>query len=334
MGLNNVLSHRLAIKELQKGGMCPPRFADLHTSNRCNHGCVGCAYASHLDNAIMNEKDHTKIVSDLMRIGVTAFDFAGGGEPLVLPYIENIFDMIHEKDCNYAVITNGSLLNSSRIEKIIRQATYIRVSLEAVNSKLYQQYKQVGPKMWDVVTANIENLVAEKKAQNSSCEIGLKFSVGKSLRGLDVYKEGIELGKKMQVDNVQFKALRHEPEELSYEEKVEEDSFLSSLAPDLFVRKWIVPADDGDIPQCWLNPLHVVVDYNGDAYLCCYYYYRNNHCIGNMLRDSIEDFWFKKAHKDLVKGIEKDECAKVDCKFFRHHKIVSTEFCRGKVDFL
>ena len=335
MGLSNILSHYDAIVSLKNGEPCRPRFVDLHTSNRCNQRCAGCAYGCHLDNTIMSEEDHVKVVNDLVRFGVKAFDFAGGGDPLCLPYAGRILDMVNSQGCSYGVITNGSMMKDNLIEQIVRQATYIRVSFEASNPEDWARYKGVKKSMWDKTVENVSKLIASREAQGSSCEIAIKFGVGKTLRGHKHYADGIAIAEQIGVDNVQFKAFRHEPEELAYNEKVKENSILDEEAEGHEnVRRWLIPAPEEDIPQCWLNPLHTVVDYLGNVYICCYYYYRDEHCIGNMLEQPIEEFWMSEKHQGLIRKIKKNECAKVDCKFFRHHKIVEQEFKRGRIDFL
>ena len=126
-----------------------PRFVDLHTSNACNHKCVGCAYSGELDTDFMKEDQHIKIINDLMDFGVRAFDFAGGGEPLFLPYIESLFDLVHSRNGHFGVITNGSLLTERLMEKIVKYATYIRISLEASNVESFVKYKRVSGKEWN-----------------------------------------------------------------------------------------------------------------------------------------------------------------------------------------
>lgn len=332
MEITNIISYYDNIQLLQTDLMPGPRFVDLHTSNRCNQNCKGCAYANWLDNKIMSEEDHMKIIYDLLDLGVKGFDFAGGGEPLMLRYLPGIWDTIKRHGGNYGLVTNGTLLTDDLIDQLVEQATYVRISLEATCPHDYCMYKGVSTNHWSKAVGNIDKLVKAKKAKNSKCDISIKFSVGKSLRGFSHYHRGIQLGKVLKVDNVQFKALRHKPEELTLQEKKDED-LIDISAEGIQVRKWITPAEK--IPQCWLNPLHTVVDHTGNVYICCYYYYRGKeHVLGNMLETKIDKFWFSDEHKKKIKDINKKECAKVDCKFFRHHRVVDEMIKTGKWNFL
>ena len=183
MPANNIIAHYEGVERIRNGGIPLPRFADLHTSNRCNHKCVGCAYRQHLTNEIMSEADHRRVIIQLMNVSVKAFDFAGGGEPLCLPYIQNLFETIKSRNCYYGLITNGSLLNEHLSHRLVKEATYVRFSLEASNPVDYERYKQVGSAEWKKVLGNIARLVSIRNQTNSKCEIGIKFSVGKSLGG-------------------------------------------------------------------------------------------------------------------------------------------------------
>lgn len=333
--LSKILSHYTAIEQLRKGEMCKPRFVDLHISNACNQKCDGCAYKGLLDVSLMTKKDAFNTIKQFIDFGVKGFDFAGGGEPLVLPYLSELWNYIKERNCYFGVITNGTMLDPNTMDQIIEQGSYIRISLEATNIEDYCLYKNVAPYHWLKVSDNISYLVAKKRHTKSNCEIGLKYAVGESFRGHHHYLGGVGLGLGFGVDNVQFKALRHEPEELSLKEKEMENYYLLSVkkeAPKDFVRSWIVPHTD--IPQCWLNPLHTVVDHLGNIYLCCYYYYRDNHCIGNILKDSLEELWFSDKHKEMIKSIKKEECAVVDCKFFHHHNDLEKAMLNGRWEFL
>lgn len=335
--INNILTHYEAISQLKNGIMCNPRFADLHTSNRCNQACRGCAYKNDIDNTIISEKNHFKILEDLLKIGVKGFDFAGGGDPLALPYIENLWKYIIQNNANFGIITNGTMLTNAQMEYIIKYATYIRISLEGSTEKEYCEYKDVSSSHWHKVLSNIKNLVSLRKKLKSNCDISIKFSVSKSLRGIEHYASGVILSKLLNIDYTTFKALRHFPEELSEEEKIFEDRLLGQCVreQDGSINKQIIPISFKNVPQCWLNPLHIVVDYLGNVYLCCYYYYRKEkHRIGNMLKDNLSDIWHSKDHWKSIREIDREDCSKVDCKFFNHHIIIEEASNNGKWEFL
>jgi pyruvate-formate lyase-activating enzyme len=273
------------------------------------------------NNKAMKEKDCKKIISDLINFGSTTFDFTGGGEPFVVPYLSDVFHLIAEKDCNYGIITNGTLLIDSLCYQIVKQATYIKISLEASNPKDYCKYKRIFERHWHQVLDNIESLVFYKKQTKSNCEIRIKFAVSKSLRGEKHYKDAFYLKEELGVDSIQFKAMRHQPEELSLKEKRVEEKILKSLKHPSNCYYWIVPEKP---TKCWLSPVQTSIDYAGNVYLCCYFYYRGKeHWLGNMLEKPIKSIWYSPQHQQKIQNIDIKQCSKVDCKFFKHHNIIN-----------
>lgn len=330
----NVMIHRAAIKQLRRGEMCRPRFATLQTSNRCNQRCRGCSYGGLLDGQIMSRELHKMILGDMVDLGVRGFEFCGGGEPLCLPYIAELWQYLIDEGCNIGLITNGVLLTDELMAMMVKHGTFVRVSLEASNAEDYQQYKRTRPDDWAVVLDNIRRLVELRGQYGANCQVSVKFAVSKSLCGLKHFQDGIDLGRTLGVDGVQFKAIRHEPEELDgLAKQAQEQYFQEADKRGIDVSAWIIP--EPFVPQCWLSPLHTVVDHLGDVYLCCYYYHRPEaHRLGNLLEESMEDMWYSDRHWDMIKKIDRRKCSEVDCKFFRHHQVADEAFCNGRDNYL
>ena len=340
MKLTNIVHRWADIEKLKKGEMIWPSFADLHTSNHCNQFCNGCAYDGMLDKNMMDDLTHFRMVDELMDVGVKAFDFAGGGEPSMLPYLPVQMGMIKDRGGSYAMITNGLILNGSLIDALVSGGTYVRFSLEASCEEDYAKYKKVDPKQWGVVLNNINRLREARNFYHSSLEISVKFAVGASLRGKEHYQRCIDLGRKLGAERITIKSLRHAPEELPKTHSQHEDALLREVIADEhaenIVSHWIVPYEDFQVSQCWLNPVHTVIDWNGDVYICCYFYYgrQDELKIGNIKERPFKDIWTDQLHKDVIKGIDRYNCMEVDCKFFKHHEAVHWGLSRKHMEFL
>lgn len=338
----NILTHYDAILQIKKGQMPSPRFCTLQTSNICNQHCKGCSFGGHteakLNNKFMSHDDHFLIVDTLIDQGVRAFEFAGGGEPTLLPYLTELMYYLHEKNCSIGLITNGLNLSDELIKFLVEHGTYCRISLEASTKEKYEEYKRVPYWHWDKVLQNIKRLIGAKRSIDSLCDVSVKFDVGKSLRGTSHYIEALELGWLLKVDSIQFKFFRHEPEELNAHEKLDEclklRKLLNIIPTSVNVINGLIP-QPYPVPQCWLSPIHTIVDYLGDVYICCYYYYRMKEMkLGNILTEHFCNFWYSQKHWNKIQDINKAECAKVDCKFFAHHQKVKEAFINGRQDFL
>ena len=328
------------------GTIPPPMFVDLHLSYTCNYACKGCAYGgqSKLGGWCMDEIKSLGLINTLLKWGVMAFDFAGGGEPLLMPGIIDRWREINTAGGYYGLITNGYYLTDDIIEELVDSGTYCRVSLEMPNKALFNQYKGLpeDAQDFDIILNNIIRLVKKRNEANSPLEVSIKFAVGKTFcfdngqispKAIwDRIHEGYILYKQLGVNSVTYKALRHEPEELSQEQKkltLDELQGVFRTEMDICanhgldfgdIHVWIDECDAQDIPQCKLSPLHTVLDWQGNIYICCYYYYREKeHLLGNIFKDDIRQLWGSKKHLDKVRQIDREKCKLVDCKFFKHH---------------
>ena len=339
--LTKVLHRWDDIEKLRKGEMVPPRFVDFHSSNICNMHCVGCQYAGRLSKDYMSEEDQFAVVDKFLKIGVKAFDFCGGGEPLIPPYMDKLLRHVRKNGAWVGLLSNGSVMTANLMSAIIDCACYIRISLEASNPEDYTLYKGVHKSMWDRVLDNIRALQQVNSTTGSQLEVSVKFAVSKTLKGQKHYEDAIALGKSLHAERITFRAIRDSVDQLSEVDKIWENKILERvlerLPPDTrkHISYWLVPVPFSQVPQCWLNPLHAMVQCNGDMHVCCYGYYRPEQLyLGNIIKQSFEEIWFSQKHWDVIKGIKREDCARVDCKFFNHHKSVEQNSIRETIEWL
>lgn len=332
----NIISRWSEIQKLKDGIIPAPYFVDFHTSNYCNQACEGCAYLADHTKDMLDEKRHFQAVDTFLEAGVKAFDFAGGGEPTMLPYLPKLMRYIHSRGASFGLITNGTVMSHELAEAIAEGATYVRVSLEASNEDDYREYKK--SKLWPVVLRNISELNGYKYVDGRrNFELGIKFAVGTRLNGRNHYIDGMQLGVDLEADRITFKALRHPPDELPEVDRFHEQAILNEIIQnlDLNVVSWIAPVPFSQVPQCTLNAFHSMMDHKGNCYICCYYGGREQeHFLGNIFKTPFEDFWYSEAHWEKIKGIKREACFKEYCKFYFHHQSVDDITQRGKVNFL
>lgn len=324
--LTNIISHWQEIEKLRRGEFPRPQFVTMHTCDTCNQNCNGCAYAGKHSGAKMDKHKHFDAVRRLRDFGVKAFEFCGGGEPTLLEYLPDLISHIGWQGYGVGLMTNGTMLNGELAEALVKYGTYVRISLETANWKSFAKYKKCQSSELGRILGAIESLIRLRNEDTSDLQISLKFSVGRSLSGYEHYWDMFNLAQTLCVDRISIGALRHDPEELTEEQRRLEYAKYSEVAhvfPTVEAHENLKPTKLADVPQCWLNPLHLAMDHNGDLYMCCYYYYRKDaHRIGNIFTDPLEKIWGSPEHRAKVAAIDKNECAKVGCKFFAHHQAV------------
>lgn len=337
--MSNILHRHDDIHKFLNGGYIRPHFCDLHTSDVCNQACTGCAYAGKHSGKIMSYPKHMEAVDKLIDFGVKAFDFAGGGEPTMMPYLDRLMEHMACRGAKFGLITNGMDMSAAVRKQLIRNGTYVRFSLEVPTAELYEKYKNCDGGDFHHVLDTIRILKAERDKAQSRLEISLKFSVGAgmyqgdvSMSGAHKYLHMLTLSHALGVDRVNIKRLVHEPCQLP-DEDLETEAYSYRLAEELYLANlkggeapfktsvWLKPYPKEKVPYCKLSPVHTVMDQDGNLYVCCYYYYRgNDFLIGNIFETPLSELWLGPEHRRKLSMINRDSCAKVDCKFFKHHQ--------------
>jgi len=340
-----ILAHGKQIEQIRKwlfsneGELPPPFMGVLQLNYSCNENCRGCAFPDwNKANFIPKEKDAFRMVDESMDYGVKAWDICGGGEPTLIPYLLKLLQHIIDRNCNYAIITNGVYMPDDLLAYIARTATYIRVSLETGDRDLYAYYKRIPPEYYDRVIENIRML---RDLKHPDTELSLKFDIDKTLNGDNHIRTSFKTAIGLGVDTVTFKSMTGESEPSDWN-KIESEYLLNSLIKGYSGKTTIINSiyfNKSYIPQCWLNPLHTVIDGYGDVYICCYYYNpkghpKSNHCLGNLFDKSFKEIWESPEHKEKIKNIKKEHCALFDCKFFNHHKVVNEAIMRGRLEII
>src|SRR5205807_9773929 len=78
--------------------------------------------------------------------------------------------------------------------------------------------------------------------------------------------------------------------------------------------------------NCWLSPLHTVIDALAQCWICCYYMDRpDNLLVGNLKNDSFKSLWYSQQHHDVIDRIEWENCSKYDCRWHIYNQVMADE---------
>ena len=119
---------------------------NLHITNACNYKCKFCF--AHFENSknLLRLPDWKIIIDDLKEHGARKINFVGG-EPLLHPDIAEMIRYTSELGIVTTIVTNGSLLTRSIIEKIGSNVDWVGFSIdsfdESTERELGRKYKVV-----------------------------------------------------------------------------------------------------------------------------------------------------------------------------------------------
>lgn len=145
----------------------------IETSTICNYNCIHCAQNTKKftrQKTIMS-MDLFKLIIDKVKksnFDITDITFSGFGEPLIDDTIIDKIKLI-SPDFRVHLLTNGSKLNK-RIVKQLKKAGLndIRISVHALNKKIYKKFTQCKNKDYRSVMKGIDYLINESMDVNLS----------------------------------------------------------------------------------------------------------------------------------------------------------------------
>ena len=110
----------------------PPKAVIWECTLACNMACVHCGSA---DQKGTREELSTDEISDILRdlahIGVMRF-LATGGEPLMRADLCGVLEKAKEYGMETGLSTNGSFISEENIERIVRAADSVQVSVDGI----------------------------------------------------------------------------------------------------------------------------------------------------------------------------------------------------------
>lgn len=108
---------------------------DLELSRRCNFQCGYC-YADSglaLDNE-MTFSEITKLIQEGKEIGLRSVVIVGGGEPLLVPYLEKLVEFIRGNKLHCAIVTNGYFLDEKKARFLFKKQVALCVKINSLDN--------------------------------------------------------------------------------------------------------------------------------------------------------------------------------------------------------
>jgi len=146
-----VAHHEDKIKQLRKGEMITPLFAQIDLTNQCNLNCSFCSYkignysSDHMKDFNVGDKLDKdiafRILGEMKEMDVKALEITGGGEPLLNSNWKDIVRKAKDLGFEISLVTNGTCLDDEGIE-LIKDFEWVRFSIDAVTDKTYFKIKK------------------------------------------------------------------------------------------------------------------------------------------------------------------------------------------------
>jgi len=203
---------RYSLSEKSKVLKYRPLWLLIYVSDLCNLKCKMCPHHTPCDASnfefLKKEKDMMK--PDVFRVIMDKFPeatlimFAGVGEPLLNPYFFELAKMAIKNKKIINLVTNGTLLDREKINKIIglKRFNQISISLNASNPQDYNNICKMPSETFDKVVNNIKELVYFKKQHKNKAKFEIIVSAVCSQEFLPKIKDFLLFADNLGIDRI------------------------------------------------------------------------------------------------------------------------------------
>jgi len=300
-------------------------MAVVYPSYVCNHNCPGCSYAelNRKGNVFLESQNFAKLLKSLHSLEVKSIEFSGGGEPTLHPQFSELVLRTASEGFELGLSTNGSMLSGRIADVVVDHFTYIRVSVDASEMKVYNQIHSP-PEIYGFQTIlnNLEEVISKRNQKNSKLRVGAKALVCQA--NMNYLEEIVNLARDIGCDYVQFKPMRNAEGSLFPEQVTIVENLIESLQEKYYPFSVCGGALGSKTNmKCWLSPLHIVVDPLGDVYPCGHYQYRRESTrMGNLFKQPLEKIWFGRRHEEVIRDLRVEECNLYNCRWHYYNEIM------------
>ena len=199
---NKAVYHVDKIADLQAGRMIAPTEIQLDLEAFCNDNCSFCSYRKEdgynnemlkLIKAEPGEQYHdnkptgkpsieSRIPDDvvlripemMVEAGIMAVEITGGGEPTMHPKLDELLDLLGKANREIGLVTNGSLLSDKRIDLIVKNCLWVRISMDSASPITHKRIHRTPGFSFD---DRIEKIKKLAKYKDESLTLGISFII-------------------------------------------------------------------------------------------------------------------------------------------------------------
>lgn len=247
--------------------------ARIETCTHCNYACIFCPHSTTFsrNKEMMPYHIFEFILSKLKSQApeITDITISGFGEAFLDPTIIKKITLARNMDYNVHILTNGSLLDKSIIDELVRlKVEDIRISLHALSSDSYKWITRSSETCFFNVLRNINYIIKNKyKTRLVITADIIESNQYQPKYIIDKYKDDVDLIEIWKPHNWV-------------------DAFDFRKSP-------IIKDTCG---RPWNSPLQVQVD--GTVNMCCFDY-NGKLLLGDLLRESIDEIFSGRPFLDL-----------------------------------
>lgn len=319
---DKIFAHLDRVNKWLDTGFSHPITYELDMTNICNQKCPYCfGFYRRPDRSSLSLSQAKEIISQIKEFGGRGITFTGGGEPLCNPVTLDAVRYAKESGLDVGFISNGMLIDDNTAGTLLKNCTWIRVSLDAASPEVYSLSHGMDSKYFERVVENIKLLVRKKKDEIHSCTIGVGFITFSEV-AKDIYPFA-QLCGSLDVDYAQYRPMlkSFRQKDIDYTKEGQKKIIVEiekslSLSTDgynvLYSKHKYDLMNNGQVLRnyriCYGHHFAAVVCADMKMYICCHTRGVDKYCIGDLSKMSLAEIWHSEQRGKAYQNIKLEEC--------------------------
>jgi MoaA/NifB/PqqE/SkfB family radical SAM enzyme len=130
-GVHKLIHHQEHLAKVEKGEIVGPIHISIFPNTTCQLNCPYCSFGkTKRTKEELSLSDFCNAVDILVKYGLKALEFSGGGDPLLWSYFNLAVPYAYSKGLKLSLVTNGIALGDIP-QDILKLFTWIRVSVRS-----------------------------------------------------------------------------------------------------------------------------------------------------------------------------------------------------------
>ena len=307
-----------------------PIAIEIHPTAMCNHRCIHCSYKERNESRESIQTEiMEKLVDSIIRMGIQAVYFSGGGEPTIYPGLAGYINKLYSNNVECSIITNGSCFEQMGLIPIANQLNYIAISVPAVDSETFRTI--TGTDNLDKVLS-LPKKIKEIHGEDSPVIGSRVVLTNKNYMQVEDF---LRIIREKDFDYALFKVVRDYEDNGQGLGKTEEEHLRKIIEG---LTGWTENFTNinnifqyRSLPEfqnkCWINYYGLLanVSTSGKVYPNIVEIDKEEFCIGDLQEQLLDDMWNSRRHQEVkdrsnVKWMNR-ECR--NCRAMAYNKIIN-----------
>jgi radical SAM protein with 4Fe4S-binding SPASM domain len=307
------------LDKFAKGERINPITVDMGIHKNCQIRCVYCyAIRQKPSRDFIPTLALLRFAKDAGKAGVKGVAIIGDGEPTLNMGLYPFVKALTDNGVRSAVATNGLLLDSRKIDILVKNCSWVRFNVSAIKEKYSDIHR--GTTIEDF--KRLEKLIRYAVGHKGKCTIGLQMVLIPECfeQVVDYAKWAVELG----VDYAQIKQFSDAGEGMpmhfdigrykEVREGLKEAERLSNQTTQIII-KWKAMKDSERITmgkswgfdKCLDLPFLFQISGNGECYPCGYLFNKKQYCYGDITKQSLTEILDSQRYWGIIRDIANTE---------------------------